>query len=149
MVREEKTGIRSLAYSYWHRTLDRKCTVVNLDWIECRWKYVAEYKERRPVIVAIIEDKFNKYGDTAWMSDTQRGVMLELADKLKVPVYLVTHNVQMDKVDYNRHNDIKSSDNIFWLPTSANKWKFEVKDLKTGDVVTMDEGEYRKWIESL
>jgi len=107
-VKKEYTNNRNLEYSLWHRQLPFFCYAMDLDWIEWR---------NNRGIVALIETKKSGY-----LSDFQRKVYLELADKINVPVYFVKYN---------------------------NLDCFEVLDLKTNEKRILNELEYKEFIQSL
>lgn len=135
--RTEHTNIRDLTYSKWHRTLERGCYAMNLDWIEYRRSPFEGLK-----IVALIEDKIDcdemsltdpnfplKNNLPHWRA-TQMPIMLKIAKALDVPAYLVMHTA--------------CESNHFYM-----NWIFRVEDLRTGEVTTMDEPGYRSFIKSL
>lgn len=125
MTRREYSNNRDLSYSEWHRDyVSSECYVMNLDWIEYR-KNIKDYKN--PKIVCLVEDKDDRAGELqAW----KRAVMMQIANALNVPAYLVYHNA-CRRYD---HREL---------------WKFKVINLVNNDIKIMNESEYRNFIENM
>lgn len=123
MTRQEYSGIRDLSYSEWHRLHVRsECYTMNLDWIEYRKD---QSNSTKPKIVCVIEDKDDR---AEKLNEWKESVMLQIADALKVPAYIVYHNIC-------RRYDHRSL------------WQFKVVNLLTKKTKTMNEDEYRQFIE--
>ena len=90
MVKKERTGKRSLAYSNWHRLrMPPEALTTDVDWVEYRRKREA---------VAIVE---TKYGDatTEW---SQRRVLQNVADERpQLPLFQVNYKHGDDPEDWN------------------------------------------------
>lgn len=121
-TRKEYSNIRDLTYSNWHREIGNIFCVLNIDWIEYRWK------NNIPNIVAIIEDKDYRANIKRW-NEKQKPIFMQIANALNIPAYLVLHNCQ------ETHN--------------RTQWRFNVYDLKTNQFKAMNEENYKKFIQNL
>ncbi len=125
MTRPEYSNNRDLSYSDWHRNyVSSSCYVMNLDWIEYRKNPTNIHI---PKIVCLIEDKDDRAKE---LNEWKRSVMVQIAQKQSVPAYIVYHNAC-------RRYDHRSL------------WKFRVVNLITNETRTMNEAEYRNFIEML
>ena len=120
MVKPEKTGERDLTYSRWHRTLPNYCYMIDLDSIEWR-------PDRG--IVALIETCRGE--STVFRKKFQLKVIREIANKLKVPCYLVIYHARNANLNFFEVYDLTKNN----FPNCPKKY--------------MDEKQYRLFISSL
>lgn len=78
MAKQEVTNERDLTFNNMHRTFDDKCYSTDLDFIEA---------DGKGNILALIEIK-----SKGNLSDFQRNVFLNIANILKVPLYVINHD---------------------------------------------------------
>jgi len=117
MTKPEYTGKRSLDYSLWHREkLPSWCYTIDIDWVEIRGNK----------IVAIIETKDIRARNlNNWRIDK----MLQIANALGVPCYVIHHNLAIAK--------------------EPKEKSFRVMDLRTNITKIYNEEQYIEFLKQL
>lgn len=120
MTAHERTGIRDLSYSAWHRTLGPNLPACDLDWIEFD----------RGVPVALLETKHLQAADENIYTASLRA-QEKLAEMASLPHFIVRYDVDPPAA-------------MFFIEP-RNQWAEQYVD----SPCYMDEGEYTRFLHDL
>ena len=144
MVKEETTGGRPSNYSLWHRTLPKKCYVMDIDWVECREGFIPKALiETSEINYEYVNEGEDPYKETLWYvlrrTWLQRSALHYIAAKLGIKAYIVIHEPVPKPEKFLVLEITQELNSLDWKNSKP-------KDVERLSPVMLSESDYRKFL---